>query len=255
MLQGGPRSTGRATAADLALICVARRNSRSAQNRPWSECCASSSAPARLPSEPEALLSLYRSKLSGQRALIIADDIRDGRLYAHCCRHPAAPSWPPSRNRIPLTQIGRGQQLHAGARWPAASDASQLLRSLCPRLTSSQASELSHRCVQAPLALGLMGLLPRRPRLAPGDVLAKLESERARLESPCPGEGSAHDLMAVAAVAYRSIDPWGRQLQIGWLCCPALRCREPVGHCRPATARLALARCAAPTGTKRAIGI
>jgi len=167
----------------------------------------------RLPSEPEVLLSLYRSKLSGQRALIIADDIRDGAALRALLPPPGCALLASSRNRVPLTQIGVASSYMLELDGLPLSDASQLLRSLCPRLTSSQASELSHRCVQAPLALGLMGLLLREdPRLAPGDILAKLESERARLESLRPSEGSAHDLMAVVAVAYRSIDPWGRQL-------------------------------------------
>lgn len=166
-----------------------------------------------LPSEPEAQVALYRSKLSGQRALIIADDIRDSAPLRALLPPPGCALLATSRSRIQLTQIGIASSYALELDGLAASESSQLLRSLCPRLTSSQASELAHRCAQTPLALQLVGQLLREDsRRSPAEVMAQLDSERARLEALRPGEGSANDILSAVAVAYRGIDPWGRQV-------------------------------------------
>lgn len=168
---------------------------------------------SRLPSEPEAQLALYRSKLSGQRALIIADDIRDAATIRALLPPPGCALLANSRSRIQLSPIGLASSYALELDGLQPSESSQLLRSLCPRLSSTQAGELAHRCAHAPLALQLIGQLLREDsRRSPVDVLALLDSERARLEAHRPGEGSGHDLQAAIAVAFRAIDPWGRQV-------------------------------------------
>jgi tetratricopeptide (TPR) repeat protein len=168
---------------------------------------------ARLPSEPEAQLALYRSKLSGQRALIIADDIRDGATIRALLPPPGCALLANSRGRIPLNQIGIASSYTLDLDGLPPSESSQLLRNLCPRLTSSQASELSQRCAQTPLALQLAGHLLREDvRRTPAELIAQIDGERARLESVRPGEGSSNDILAVIAVASRTIDPWSRQV-------------------------------------------
>ncbi len=168
---------------------------------------------ASLPSEPEALVSLYRHKLSGLRALIVADDAKDAACIRALLPPPGCALLATSRSRIPVHQLGSASGYAMDLDSLSATDSTLLLRSLCPRLSSSQAAELAMRCAHAPLALQIVGQLLRDdPTRQIPDVTQQLVQERAKLEMLRPAEGMIHDLLAAIGVGFRSVDPWSRRL-------------------------------------------
>ncbi len=168
---------------------------------------------AQLPAEPEALVSLYRHKLSGQRALVVADDARDATCIRALLPPPGCALLVSSRSRIPAHQLGSASTYAMELDGLSATDSAHLLRALCSRITSGQAAELATRCAHLPLALQIVGQLLREdPTRQVPDVLQQLAQERARLEGMRPGEGTMHDLLAAIAVGFRGVDPWSRRL-------------------------------------------
>jgi len=168
---------------------------------------------AALPSEAEALVSLYRHKLSGQRALIVADDARDATCLRALLPPPGCALLVTSRSRIPIHQLGTASGYALELDALSATDSALLLRSLCPRLSSSQAAELATRCAHTPLALQIVGQLLREDstRQIP-EFTQQLAQERARLEALRPSEGAIHDLLSAIAMGFRGVDPWSRRL-------------------------------------------
>lgn len=168
---------------------------------------------AQLPAEAEALVSMYRHKLSGQRALIVADDARDATCIRALLPPPGCALLVTSRGRIPVLQLGSASGYALDLDGLSATDSALLLRSLCPRMSSSQAAELAMRCAHAPLALQIIGQLLRDdPTRQIPDVTSQLVQERARLEGLRPSEGTVHDLLSAIAVGFRNIDPWSRRV-------------------------------------------
>lgn len=166
-------------------------------------------AEARLPTELEPLTELYRSLLSGQRALIIADDVRDSAQIKPLLPPPGCALLLTSRSRLMLQGVPTYHSLELDAL--TSSDATALLRSLCSRISMTQAAELATRCSNLPLALQLVGnMLRDDPTRQIPDFTQQLVTERARIESLRTGDNAASDLLTVISLAWKYADPWSR---------------------------------------------
>ncbi len=163
----------------------------------------------RLPIELEPLINLYRSLLSGQRVLIVADDARDAAQVRPLLPPPGCALLITTRNRISLPGATTHHLLELDA-LPSA-DAAALLRTLYSRLSSMQAAELAARVSNQPLALQILGnVLRDDPTRQYPDLFQQLKAERARLETLRPGEGTSLDMQAAIGMGWRNIDPWSR---------------------------------------------
>jgi tetratricopeptide (TPR) repeat protein len=170
-----------------------------------------SNGEARLPAggELEALSNLYRTLLSGQRVLLIADNARDAAQIKPLLPPPGCGLLCTSRNRILMSGASTYHSLEIDV-LPHA-DSAALLRALCSRLSTAQAAELAGRVGHLPLALQILGnVLREDPTRQYADFLQQFGMERTRLENLRPGEATTLDVQAAIAMGWRNVDPWCR---------------------------------------------
>lgn len=159
--------------------------------------------------ELEPLVNLYRTLLSGQRVLVIADDARDVAQVRPLLPPPGSALLITSRSRLSLQGAANAHLLELDV-LPHA-DSAALLRTVCPRLTTAQAAELSSRVSHLPLALQLLGnVLRDDPTRQYPDFLQQLVVERSRLEALRMSIGKSLDMQAAIAIGWRNVDPWCR---------------------------------------------
>lgn len=133
---------------------------------------------AKLPPDQNGLGGLYRSVLSGKRALILLDNA--------ACREQVEPLLPPkdcialitARKKFSLPGMPEPFLLES----LKPSDARELLLKICPRI-GNHSEEIARLCAYLPLALrAASSLLAVKSDLNPSDYLKELGSERTRLE-------------------------------------------------------------------------
>ena len=135
---------------------------------------------ARLPDDREALAGIYRSVLTGRRALLLLDNARDAAQIE--------PLLPPNSCGVLITSRWRfvlaGLKLkEIGVLSPESS--AQLLREICDRLDDSAARKIAWQCGYLPLALRLAGAaLANRPALKPEDYSRRLDVDRLKQLDP-----------------------------------------------------------------------
>ena len=132
---------------------------------------------ANLPQEEARLTALYRSVLTGKRALLLLDDAAN--------REQVETLLPPAGCALLITS--RQQFTLPGlyalrlSTLPRA-DAEALLCRLAPRI-AQHAKQLAHLCGHLPLALRVAGsLLNERPDLSPAEYIQRLKDARQRLK-------------------------------------------------------------------------
>jgi RNA polymerase sigma factor (sigma-70 family) len=132
---------------------------------------------AKLPEEPEQLLHLYRSQLSGKRVLLLLDNAADSTQVR--------PLLPPTGCAVLVTSR---QSLTLPGMTPltlhslTGEEARQLLLEIAARAEPA-AEQICKLCGYLPLALRAAGsLLAIRADLDPADYAAQLQDERRRLE-------------------------------------------------------------------------
>ena len=164
---------------------------------------------ARIPSDPDAQLDLYRSLLVGKRVLFVFDNARDGEQV-----RPLLPGAAgcmvlvTSRNRLPDLVALEGA-IPLTLRLLTGDEARELLahRLGAGRVTRQQpaADELIELCTRLPLALNLAAA---RAAVRPDDELdvlaAELRDAHRRLDLLSAGPGGA-DVRAVFSWSYRTL--------------------------------------------------
>ncbi|MDD1759660.1 MAG: NB-ARC domain-containing protein, partial [Methanothrix sp.] len=153
---------------------------------------------AKLPADQNGLGGLYRSVLSGKKALILLDNA--------ACREQVEPLLPPPKDCIALITTRKKFSL-PGMPEPfllesmKPSDARELLLKICPRI-GDHAEEIAGLCGYLPLALrAASSLLAVKSDLNPSDYLKELRSERTRLEK-IGKEGVDTDVEASLNLSY-----------------------------------------------------
>ena len=134
---------------------------------------------ARLPETLEELGALYRSQLSGKRALIVLDNAADNAQVHHLLASEGCSLLITSRRALALPGMKQRPQLEQ----LAPSEARKLLTSIVLRLPPAIADKIAGLCGYLPLALRASGsLLHVTADLDPADYAAQLADERTRLE-------------------------------------------------------------------------
>jgi len=164
---------------------------------------------ARIPSDPEAQLDLYRSLLVGKRILVVLDNARDGEQVRPLLPGAAGcMALITSRNRLP-DLIALEGAIPLTLRLLTDDEARELLarRLGAGRVTRQQpaADELIELCSHLPLALNLAAA---RAAVRPDDELdtlaAELRDAQGRLDLLSAGPGGA-DVRAVFSWSYRTL--------------------------------------------------
>jgi tetratricopeptide (TPR) repeat protein len=131
----------------------------------------------KLPEDPAQLQAIYRSLLSGQRALLLFDNARDADQIRPLVPPAGCLLLITSRRRFTLPGLS---PVNLDSLSPA--DAEALLLKIAPRL-DTQAAQLGQLCGYLPLALRLAGsALAEREDLEPADYARRLSAEQARVE-------------------------------------------------------------------------
>ncbi|HZN18961.1 MAG TPA: tetratricopeptide repeat protein [Micromonosporaceae bacterium] len=168
-----------------------------------------------LPDEVDALQRRYCAVLSGQRVLILADDASDASQVRPLLPPPGCALLVTSRQRFSLpgmTTVDLEQLTEA--------EAVELLKSICDRVTPTQARTLARACGYLPLALRVSGsVLLNDPALAVSDYVAALADRRQRLALLRDPDDAQLDVAASLALSYAGLDPPTRSVlrQLGVL--------------------------------------
>jgi tetratricopeptide (TPR) repeat protein len=131
----------------------------------------------KLPEEPEQLLHLYRTQLSGKRVLLLLDNAADSAQVRPLLPPTGCAVLVTSRQFVALPGM-TPLTLHP----LTEEEARQLLLEIAPRVEPA-AEQICKLCGYLPLALRAAGsLLAITPDLDPADYAVQLEDERRRLE-------------------------------------------------------------------------
>jgi hypothetical protein len=115
---------------------------------------------ARLPDDPHALRALYVQVLSGQRGLVVIDDVRDDDDLAWLLPPPGCLTLITSRKAL-----ATGTPLRLGAL--PRPEATALLRHFRATLSDADADDLAGLCADLPVALNIAGsYLKTQPSLS-----------------------------------------------------------------------------------------
>jgi tetratricopeptide (TPR) repeat protein len=159
---------------------------------------------AQLPDELGPLQALYRSKLSGKRALILADDALDAAQVRPLLPPQGCALLITSRQRFSLPGIAI-IDLHT----LPPEDAEQLLLEICPRI-GEHARELAKLCGELPLALRVSASLLANGSHSVARYLEQLAAERLKYLSD-PDDPQAC-VEASLHVSYDALAPQAQQL-------------------------------------------
>ncbi|HEU4328367.1 MAG TPA: tetratricopeptide repeat protein [Roseiflexaceae bacterium] len=156
----------------------------------------------KLPDDLSALVKLYRSVLSGRRALILADDARDVAQIRPLLPPLGCALLVTSRQRFALDGMAA---FDLGRLDPGAAVA--LLRGICARLTDEQARQIARLCGYLPLALRVSaGILLNDEALPVERYLARLADERRRMAHLKDPDDPARDVQAILLLSYAALD-------------------------------------------------
>ncbi|MEU6857288.1 BTAD domain-containing putative transcriptional regulator [Glycomyces sp. NPDC046736] len=170
----------------------------------------------RIPADPQARFALYRSIMSGKRALVILDNAADA---AHA--RPLVPGGTgnvtlvTSRNPLFGLIAVQGAQAFSVPEL-TVEEARSLLAARIGRERIAAEPEATvriiDRCARLPLALAIMGAMAVvHPQFSLGTIADELKFEEGRLDAFC-GDDAATDLRAVFHTSYRGLDPVAARL-------------------------------------------
>ncbi|MEQ4305384.1 BTAD domain-containing putative transcriptional regulator [Plantactinospora sp. B6F1] len=162
---------------------------------------------ARMPGEPDALVSLYRTLVAGKRLLVVLDNARDAEQV-----RPLLPGSPDclaivtSRDRLtPLVVIESAQPVVLDL-LSAAEARDMLVRRLGARQVAAEpaaADEIANRCARLPLALAIVAARAATNRHFP---LAAIAGELRDLDAFHGGD-EATDVRTVFSWSCRTLSP------------------------------------------------
>jgi tetratricopeptide (TPR) repeat protein len=158
---------------------------------------------AQLPDELSQLQTLYRSGLSGKRALILADDALDAAQVRPLLPPQGCALLVTSRQRFSLPGMA---MIDLGTLPP--EDAERLLLEICPRI-GEHASELAKLCGELPLALRISASLLANSSRNVARYLEQLAAERLKYLSD-PDDPQAR-VEASLHVSYDTLAPQAQQ--------------------------------------------
>jgi tetratricopeptide (TPR) repeat protein len=156
---------------------------------------------ARIPEDPGAVAGLYRSTLSGKRALLLMDNALDAAQVEPLLPPPGSVLIVTSRNRFTLPGL-RSTDLDA----LRVEDARALLLKIAPRI-GALADEIAHLSGRLALALcAAASLIAETPGLELAEYVKRLGDERTRLGN-LRTENPGLDVQASITVSYDLLDP------------------------------------------------
>jgi tetratricopeptide (TPR) repeat protein len=154
-----------------------------------------------LPDDLNQLQALYRSLLTGKRALVFADDVRDAAQVRPLLPPPGSGLLITSRQRFSLPGMA---VIDLGVLPQAAAE--HMLLAICPRI-GAEAARLAQLCGALPLALRVSaGVLASDATLPVERHIQALSSERARLARLRDPDDPDVDVEASLALSYDSLD-------------------------------------------------
>ena len=180
--------------------------------------------PHRIPAEPDAQASLYRSLIAGRRMLVVLDNARDtGTVTPLLPGAAGCTVLITSRNRLTALVVGHGARPVCLDVLPTA-EARTLLAGHLGRHPGTgdgpAVDALLAHCAGLPLALGIAAARAvLRPELPLSAIAEELRATATRLDALDAGELTAN-LRAVLACSVRALDP------------PAARLFALLGHAR-----------------------
>lgn len=155
-----------------------------------------------LPTGIDELAKLYRSALSGKRALILADDALDGEQVQPLAPPSGSALLITSRNRMILPGI-----VLISLEQLSPTDAQELLHKIEPRVSQELSHQICRLCGYLPLAVRTAAsLLAVTVDLDPAYYISQLEDERTRLERLREMGGSL-DVKASLNLSYNRLPP------------------------------------------------
>jgi tetratricopeptide (TPR) repeat protein len=159
---------------------------------------------AQLPDELSQLQALYRSRLSGKRALILADDALDAAQVRPLLPPQGCGLLVTSRNRFSVPGMAV-LDLHT----LPVEDADKLLLEICPRI-GEHVSELAKLCGYLPLALRVSASLLANSTRSVARYLEQLAAERLKhLSDPDDPQAGVE---ASLHVSYDTLAPQAQQV-------------------------------------------
>jgi tetratricopeptide (TPR) repeat protein len=157
---------------------------------------------ARLPDDLSDLQALYRSILSGKRALVLADDTRNAAQVRPLLPPPGSGLLITGRQRFSLPGMAA---LDLGIL--PQSDAERMLVTICPQIGAG-ATQLARLCGALPLALRVSaGLLASDATRSVERYIQALTGERARLAQLRDPDDPDVDVEASIGLSYDGLDP------------------------------------------------
>ena len=157
---------------------------------------------ARLPEDLSQLQALYRSLLSGKRALVLADDAHSAAQMRPLLPPPGSGLLITSRQRFSLPGM---VAINLGMLPQAAAE--QMLLAICPRIGAG-ATRVARLCGALPLALRIAaGVLASDTTLPVDNHIQALSSERERLARLREPDDPEVGVEASLALSYDGLDP------------------------------------------------
>jgi tetratricopeptide (TPR) repeat protein len=166
-----------------------------------------------LPQEqlPDDLLTLqarYRTLLHQHRVLILADDARDAAQVRPLLPPAGCALLVTSRTRFTLPGMTTIDLEHL-----SAEEATRLLQTICPRLSTAEAQAIAQVCGHLPLALRVSGGILRNDRaLSVAAYLARLTDARQRLGQLRDPDDGQLDVAATLTLSYTQLDATAQQV-------------------------------------------
>src|SRR5262245_26629007 len=163
---------------------------------------------ARIPEDPGAVGGLYRSTLSGKRALLLMDNALDAEQVEPLIPPADSVLIVTSRNRFTLPGL-HSTDLDAHP----VEDARALLIKIAPRI-GALADEIARLCGRLALALrAAASLIAETPGLEVAEYITRLGDERTRLGS-LRTENPGLDVQASITVSYDMLDPRSQRVLV-----------------------------------------
>jgi len=157
---------------------------------------------AQLEAQLDALQTRYRSALHGQRVLLIADDAADATQVRPLLPPQGCVLLVTSRQRFTLPGM-----LAINLEVLAEDEAVTLLRTLCERLSETDAQVLAGVCGYLPLALRVSGsILQINSALSTADYIRQLANERQRLAQLRDPDDPHLDVAASLVLSYARLE-------------------------------------------------
>lgn len=160
---------------------------------------------ARLPANPQDLLALYRSTLTGKRCLLVLDDVHDSDRVDEILPAPPAAALITSRRRLSFPGAF-ALDLEVFSMPEAIALLEDILRRHGRAADTATLEQLAAACGFLPLALrAAAAFIGTRPDWSLSEYLAKLVDSQGRLTQLSRGENEQLDVRAVLLLSYSQL--------------------------------------------------